>query len=371
MGLLDVIRRTRAPGRSAHDLGPPVDVRKKRVLVVYLFRALGDAVLVAPAVQALFDAGAESVDVVVQKGPARVLKYVALPWKLHPLPEALDLAAEDPKDKKSPWRAPEVREAAEKLEKRLARRKFDVAIELTARADVDGRRWVKASGAEHRLGWIVDGETAEQVGLTFGTKDVRFQTDRHWSKFQVLPMRCLGVHQPSFRIAFDLPDKATAKAADLWGGPPRVVIVPGSRQEERRWRPECFARVGRWVTERGGSVVVCGSPDERKLVREVQRAIGEGAEIYANQDLGALLALLESADAVVTNDTGPMHFAFLMQRPTLAIFTYMSPLVWGPPVQDPRYVVMTAQARTQTPDADEIQARAAVHYLEGLLECAR
>ncbi len=373
MGLMDAIRRARAPGRAVlgdGDPGPPIDLQGKRVLVVYLFRALGDAVLLAPAIQALFDAGAGSVDVLVQKGAARILKYLDVPWKLHVLPEALDLGAEDPRDKKSPWRAAEVKEAAAALEKKLARRKFDVAIELTARADVDGRRWVKASKATHRLGWITSHETAAQAGLTFGTLDTRTQTDRHWSRTQILPMRCLGVSSPSFAIPFAIPDKARDRSNGMWSGEPRVVIVPGSRQEERRWRPECFARVGRWVTEeRGGSVVVCGAPDERKLAREVAKAIGPGAEVYANQDLGALLALLEGADAVVTNDTGPMHFAFLMRRPTLAIFTLMSPVAWGPPVQDKRYVVMTAQDRRENEDADEIQARAAIHYLEGLLAC--
>lgn len=375
MGLMDAIRRARAPGRAVlgdGDPGPPIALEGQRVLVVYLFRALGDAVLLAPAVRALLDRGAKSVDVLVQRGPARILKYVDLPWKVHVLPEAVDLPAEDPRDKKSPWRAPDAREAAEALEEKLARRKIDIAIELTARADVDGRRWVKATKAKHRLGWITSHETAEQAGLTFGTLDVRTQADRHWSRTQILPMRCLGVSAPSFDIPFAIPDKARVRSSGMWSSAPRVVIVPGSRQEERRWRPQCFARVGRWVIkERGGSVVVCGSPDERALVREVAKGIGPGAEVYTNQDLGALLALLEDADAVVTNDTGPMHFSFLMKRPTLAIFTLMSPVAWGPPVQDPRYVVMNAQDRRENADADEIQARAAVHYLEGLLACAR
>lgn len=341
------------------DPGPPIDVEGQKVLVVYLFRALGDAVLLAPAVKALFDAGAKNVDVLVQAGPARILKLVDLPWRVHVLDAELDLPADDPGYE-------EYAELVEALEAKLAKRKYDVAIELTARADVDGRRWVLASNAEHRLGWIGDHENAEGAGLTFGTPDVRAQTDRHWSRYQTLPMRCLGVERPAYDIEFDIRETDRERAESFFGEAPRVVIVPGSRQAERRWSPEAFVRIGRSVTDRGGSVVVCGAPDESKLVRQIAKQI-DGARPFTQKNLRTLLAIIESADAVVTNDTGPMHFSFFLGRPTLAIFTWMSPLVWGPWERDSRFITMNAHKNSQAKDEEGILARAAIHYLDGLV----
>jgi ADP-heptose:LPS heptosyltransferase len=79
------------------------------------------------------------------------------------------------------------------------------------------------------------------------------------------------------------------------------------------------------------------------------------------------LALIESADAVVTNDTGPMHFSFLLDVPTIAVFTYMSPICWGPPRKDPRFVVLNAPSDS-VQDPEGVWMRAVIHYLEALLD---
>ena len=55
MGLLDAIRRV---GRAAPAPTPRLELERRKVLLVYFFPALGDAVLLAPVVRALLQAGA-------------------------------------------------------------------------------------------------------------------------------------------------------------------------------------------------------------------------------------------------------------------------------------------------------------------------
>ena len=45
--------------------------------------------------------------------------------------------------------------------------------------------------------------------------------------------------------------------------------------------------------------------------------------------LGELFALIKSAACVVTNDTGPMHFAIALDRPTVCLFGPVSPEHYG------------------------------------------
>jgi hypothetical protein len=45
--------------------------------------------------------------------------------------------------------------------------------------------------------------------------------------------------------------------------------------------------------------------------------------------LGELLALLEGAACVLTNDTGPMHMAIALQRPTVCLFGPANPEHYG------------------------------------------
>src|SRR5207253_203176 len=45
--------------------------------------------------------------------------------------------------------------------------------------------------------------------------------------------------------------------------------------------------------------------------------------------LGEALALIEAAACVLTNDTGPMHMAFALERPTVCLFGPVDPLHYG------------------------------------------
>lgn len=379
--LIDSIRRVRttfrAPAEPDGDPGPALDLAGKKVLLVYLFDALGDAVLLGPVAKALLEGGAKAVGVVATKNAARVLKLLDQPVRVHALPEALALPPEDPArpESRKAWRAPEVREAEADFTAKLAAKKYDVAVDLTHRANVDGRRWLDASGAEVTLGWVAEGADPRGDGLTWGAPDVRYMADRHWSRLQMLPLRGLGVSRPDYDVGLAPPERAQDKAAELFGAGPRVLLVPGARDPNKRWAPERFERIGAWVTkEAQGSVVIAGAPSEAKLVRALCKTIGPGATPYTGKDIATLVALTQEAHAVVTNDTGPMHFAFLSNTPTVAIFTWMSPVCWGPPRTDPRFVVLRVPEDAAA-QADGTYTRAAIHYLDGLLgrfgPCAR
>jgi ADP-heptose:LPS heptosyltransferase len=361
--LIDSIRRTRSGFRRFDpdgDPGPDVELEGRSIVLFYLFPALGDAVLLAPVVKALIERGAKTpIGLVLRKNAARIWKYVDLPVRIIPYPDELVLPVNDPR-----WRSKELAEEIEKLEKKIS--KYAIAADLTRRGEVDCHRFVAGSGAEVRLGFVDPRQPA--ADLTWGTPDTRVQGERHWSKYLVLPLRCLGITEPSYDIDFSIDARAEREAAELWGPRPRVVLVPGAMSEEKRWGEERFVGVGRWVIEeRKGSVVVCGAPSEAKLCRAVVKKIGAGAVPYTQKNLELLLSLIRGADAVITNDTGPMHFAFMLNVPTVAVFTYMSPVCWGPPKKDPRFVVLRSPGN-DVEDPEGVWTRAVIHYLGGLLD---
>ena len=101
-------------------------------------------------------------------------------------------------------------------------------------------------------------------------------------------------------------------------------------------------------------------------MKSLKKALGSSATGYTQKDLHLLLALIASADVVITNDTGPMHFSFLLDRPTIAIFTRMSPLCWGPPQPKPHLVVLNASAGVLDDARIGMHTRAVIHDLERL-----
>lgn len=302
------------------------------MLLVYLFPALGDAVLLAPVVQALLEGGAKGpVGLLLRASAARAWKHVDLPVRLHVLDDALAARPEPDDD--------ETQGLGLRLKMELQKRAYAVAVDLTARDEVDARTWLLRSGAAIRLGFAYGGESHAD-DLTWSAPDERIQGLAHWTEYLRAPLAPFALPACDPFVAFKAPPSADEKAAELWGAGPRVVLVPGARTEEKRFPPEVFESAARLVSARGGSVVALGAPGEKALLKRVAGAADRG-EIYAGKGLGPLVRLVETADAVVTNDTGPMHFAFLMNVPTVAVFTTMSVTCWGPIRPSSRFETIT------------------------------
>ena len=112
------------------------------------------------------------------------------------------------------------------------------------------------------------------------------------------------------------------EAERLWAGSrhPRVALQPGAAYgPAKRWAAGRFAEVARELGQRGCTVAVVGGTADVAAVRAVREA-APVLDLSGQAPLGVLGALLEAADLVVTNDTGPMHLAAAVGTPTVAIF---------------------------------------------------
>lgn len=111
-----------------------------------------------------------------------------------------------------------------------------------------------------------------------------------------------------------------------------VAINPAARWPSKRWPLERFGRVAAWIHEQAGLRSVCvGAASFRKDARVVVEAGGEAAfDATGRTSLKELAALLERADFLVTNDSGPMHVAVAVGTPVVALFGPTDPRKIGP-----------------------------------------
>ena len=117
-----------------------------------------------------------------------------------------------------------------------------------------------------------------------------------------------------------------------WGQGDRKLLVvnvnAGELCLERRWESEKFARViGEFAARDDVLVVMTGSPDEAEYTESVRELVPddrrEGVVNAAGRaSFGEFLALLDSADVVLTNDSGPLHLAAAVGTSTVSL--------WGP-----------------------------------------
>jgi heptosyltransferase-2 len=108
----------------------------------------------------------------------------------------------------------------------------------------------------------------------------------------------------------------------------------------KQWARERFVELGRrLVREMDAFVVTVGAGSEAALGQQVARGIGNHAESFSGRtNLHQLLALVERCDLFVTNDTGPMHVASALGRPTVAVFGSTDPVTTRP--FDPNHVLV-------------------------------
>ena len=108
------------------------------------------------------------------------------------------------------------------------------------------------------------------------------------------------------------------------GQPPLVILNPGAQYGEAKcWLPENFAALAdRFIDELGATVLLSGSPRERRLIEIIQRHMKHAAVDLSTKgmDLGSLKEIIRRCDLMVTNDTGPRHIAAAFGIPVVTVF---------------------------------------------------
>ncbi len=114
--------------------------------------------------------------------------------------------------------------------------------------------------------------------------------------------------------SFTVSDERRQLALAHLGGAtsPVVLLVPGASKASKRWPAERFAAVADGLHDlHGASCCIVAAPGEAHLAAAVQDAAQTPLLDLCAADLSLdlLPALIEQADLVVTNDTGPRHLA--------------------------------------------------------------
>lgn len=112
-----------------------------------------------------------------------------------------------------------------------------------------------------------------------------------------------------------------------------VVLAPGARWPTKRWPVEHFQQLVRLLAARrpGLRLVLLGGPDDQDTARAIAAAAPAAClDLAGRTSLPQMIEWIRRADAMVTNDTGPMHAAAALRKPTLALFGPTEPRRTGP-----------------------------------------
>lgn len=187
-----------------------------------------------------------------------------------------------------------------------------------------------ATGARHRVGLETAREGAGWA-CQLSVPDSGWDVPAHQRYARIAA--ALGVGRPPAGSGLFISAAARLWARETLQSLPRPILAihAGAGWETKRWPAENFARV---AARFSGSVVTVGSRDEAALTAPIAAAAaGAGRmalDLAGATSLPQLAAVLESADVVLSNDSGPLHLASAAGTPVVGIFTCTSPIISGP-----------------------------------------
>jgi ADP-heptose:LPS heptosyltransferase len=114
---------------------------------------------------------------------------------------------------------------------------------------------------------------------------------------------------------------------------PLIVLHPGCSMPARTYPWERYAEVVDLLVGRlGAMVALTGSFEERALVAQIcKRMKHQAIDLAGKLEFAELCALVEIADLLVTNNTGPMHIAAALKTPVISLFALTNPPEqWAP-----------------------------------------
>lgn len=209
---------------------------------------------------------------------------------------------------------------------------FDLGILLTN--SFESALTMFAAGVKERAGYATDHRGAlltEAIALP--------EPGLHQTAYYLRLLDSFLGPGPEPDIAFDASpaERAAARrllAAEGISGTDRLLVLsPGAAfGSAKRWTEAGFARLAdRLTAALGFRTVIVGAASEEAIAKRIGALMETPATNLAGRtDLETLVGVLAEAGLVVTNDSGPMHIAAALGRPTLGIFGATDARITGP-----------------------------------------
>lgn len=217
----------------------------------------------------------------------------------------------------------------------LAAHRFDAAVIFTAysQSPIAPAFVCRMAGIPLRLAhcrenpyllltdWMPETEPAQQL--------------RHEVERQLDLVARFAARPADLRLSFRVlePDRATLAAklreADVDPRAARIVVHPGASAPSRRWPAAHYAQAVRELAQRQcRPLVLTGDAGEAALVADIVASAGRPARVHdlsGRLTLGELGALIEGADLLVANNTGPVHVAAALGTPVVDLYALTNP----------------------------------------------
>lgn len=138
---------------------------------------------------------------------------------------------------------------------------------------------------------------------------------------------------PSSMVIPELEKEFAPLLANKGHGNPCIVIAPGAKSDAKRWPEDNFREVIARLHARlpDARIVLAGDERDRELCSSISREWEPSVMNAAGRtSIVQLMALIQRAALVITNDSAPLHIAGYLGKPSVAVFGPTDERRYGP-----------------------------------------
>jgi lipopolysaccharide heptosyltransferase II len=212
---------------------------------------------------------------------------------------------------------------------------FIAAFRLKPDLTIDTEQW-------HRLSAVVARLTGAGTLVGFGTNErtrlfhhaIPYSHDDYEAASFMRLLAPLGIAPPvSIAPPFlSVPLATQVRAAQLLAplkGQPFVVLFPGASIPERRWGADRFGQVAVSLASQGYKIVIAGGKEDMATAASII-ANRDGFNFAGQTNLAETAAIIGQSAMLISGDSGILHIGVGLGIPTVSLFGPGIAPKWGP-----------------------------------------
>jgi lipopolysaccharide heptosyltransferase II len=223
-----------------------------------------------------------------------------------------------------------LRETA-RMVRRLRFRRFDAVIDPMTSYDAKTAFLSYLSQAETRIGFAGYGREVFFSAPVQQPEPKPGIVDLHLALLARLGIHCSGI-EPELFLREEEMDRARRWVRRVAPEGERIIgLHPGAHYATQRWGIRNYAALVELLMKNTGlKPVVLGGPADIPLVKGILSRTNDSVPTMLSSDLRESMALISQLNALVCNNSGPLHIAAALKVPTVS---FMGPTVkslWTP-----------------------------------------
>jgi len=229
-----------------------------------------------------------------------------------------------------------LKRAAQFLE--IRKRKYDLVIDLFSNPTTAQLTFL--SGAKYRIGFPYKGR--KYAYNIFGPEE---RDKLHSADLHLELIKSAGIEITEKNLYFGLDDASVEFASKFFSenfSKEKLVvgISPSGGWASKKCDPVKFAEIADAVaTEYDAQILILWGPEDKSEAEEISKLMNTISLLAPATSIVEMAAMIRECDALIANDSGPMHISTALNVPTLSIHGPTDPKLQGPYGNKHEYVL--------------------------------